>query len=311
VNPTPNPIDAIKGVDAYFGALPLSDDTLIEEFGFVPSATLEPREAKMLDGGVIIHENEYEELQQMYQDKPTDKELLIDSVPLRDITNQMLPLRGTTAEFKLPIVTIDQKLNAELELTLQSLMMEPAGLTAVEETVAAMLDKQPHCLERQLPELQPRAESRNIPIDRGDDCEIRQKRHALDLYTPRWVRGKGHHREGFCEICGVWLKIKQSAYWYHMNFIHGISASTGRPYEPPADTRERRCRRATGEEIRQVEGLCVNCDRWVVLQHRPLGEDPVLEDCSQGAWWRHAQKCVNGNADSKLIYRKRVRRSYP
>ncbi|KAJ1951650.1 hypothetical protein IWQ62_006407, partial [Dispira parvispora] len=59
-----------------------------------------------------------------------------------------------------------------------------------------------------------------------------------DMYTPRWTRGLRQHKEGLCPICQAmgerrWFRMKVSAYWYHMNFFHGISPSTCRPYLPP------------------------------------------------------------------------------
>ena len=64
------------------------------------------------------------------------------------------------------------------------------------------------------------------------------KRHSpQDLYSPTVVRGGGYLKEGLCPLCSTptWFKIKQSAYWYHMNFTHGISAMTGLPYEMPSN----------------------------------------------------------------------------
>lgn len=40
-------------------------------------------------------------------------------------------------------------------------------------------------------------------------------RFADDVYTPKWIRGKGANKEGYCSICptGQWLRLKTSAFW--------------------------------------------------------------------------------------------------
>ncbi|KAF5378199.1 hypothetical protein D9615_007598 [Tricholomella constricta] len=62
-------------------------------------------------------------------------------------------------------------------------------------------------------------------------------RRPLDLYTPRFVRGKGVEKVGLCPIClepperggagrKIWLAMKFSAFkCYHMQYAHGLSAS--------------------------------------------------------------------------------------
>jgi Domain of unknown function (DUF4451) len=98
-----------------------------------------------------------------------------------------------------------------------------------------------------------------------------------DLYTPRWVRGHGNKREGWCGICkpGRWLVLKNSAFWYDKSFTHGISAATGSPFQEP-------------QEIRRMdgnpdvwEGLCGSCNEWVAL---------VSSKKKGTTWFRHAYK---------------------
>jgi hypothetical protein len=99
-----------------------------------------------------------------------------------------------------------------------------------------------------------------------------------DLYTPRWVRGHGNKREGWCGICkpGRWLVLKNSAFWYDKSFTHGISAATGRPFEKP-----REMRRMDGNPD-VWEGLCHTCSDWV----------PLVSNKKKGTtWFRHAYKC--------------------
>lgn len=99
-----------------------------------------------------------------------------------------------------------------------------------------------------------------------------------DLYTPRWVRGHGNKREGWCGICkpGRWLVLKNSAFWYDKSFTHGISAATGSPFQEPQDTR----RMDGNPDV--WEGLCGSCNEWIAL---------VSSKKKGTTWFRHAYKC--------------------
>ncbi|KAM3077307.1 hypothetical protein ACMFMG_006657 [Clarireedia jacksonii] len=99
-----------------------------------------------------------------------------------------------------------------------------------------------------------------------------------DLYTPRWVRGHGNKREGWCGICkpGRWLVLKNSAFWYDKSFTHGISAATGSPFQEPQETR----RMDGNPDV--WEGLCGSCNDWVAL---------VSSKKKGTTWFRHAYKC--------------------
>ncbi|POS83675.1 hypothetical protein EPUL_004586, partial [Erysiphe pulchra] len=99
-----------------------------------------------------------------------------------------------------------------------------------------------------------------------------------DLYTPRWVRGHGNKREGWCGICkpGRWLILKNSAFWYDKSFTHGISAATGSAFREPQETR----RMDGNPDI--WEGLCGSCNEWVAL---------VSSKKKGTTWFRHAYKC--------------------
>ncbi|KAF4580964.1 Meiotic expression up-regulated protein 26 [Ophiocordyceps camponoti-floridani] len=99
-----------------------------------------------------------------------------------------------------------------------------------------------------------------------------------DLYTPRWVRGHGNKREGWCGICkpGRWLVLKNSAFWYDKSFTHGISAATGCPFQEPLETR----RMDGNPDV--WEGLCSSCNDWVAL---------VSSKKKGTTWFRHAYKC--------------------
>ncbi|KAI2630571.1 hypothetical protein GGS21DRAFT_540201 [Xylaria nigripes] len=99
-----------------------------------------------------------------------------------------------------------------------------------------------------------------------------------DLYTPRWVRGHGNKREGWCGICkpGRWLVLKNSAFWYDKSFTHGISAATGNSFQEPHETR----RMDGSPDI--WEGLCGSCNDWIAL---------VSSKKKGTTWFRHAYKC--------------------
>ena len=75
----------------------------------------------------------------------------------------------------------------------------------------------------------------------SDKDEVRHQkvRFEGDIYTPKLVRYSGNAKEGFCDQCnpGRWLQLKNSAYWYHKQFFHGVSSISGKPFEPPLSTK--------------------------------------------------------------------------
>ena len=104
-----------------------------------------------------------------------------------------------------------------------------------------------------------------------------ESRFPGDLYTPRWVRGHGNKREGWCGLCrpGRWLVLKNSAFWYDKSFTHGVSAATGAAFQPPQETR------CTESNPDVWEGLCGSCGEWVAL---------VSSKKKGTTWFRHAYK---------------------
>ncbi|KAF2488786.1 hypothetical protein BU16DRAFT_544945 [Lophium mytilinum] len=103
-------------------------------------------------------------------------------------------------------------------------------------------------------------------------------RFGGDLYTPRWVRGHGNKREGWCGLCkpGRWLVLKNSAFWYDKSFTHGVSAATGAAFQGPQETRR------TEGNLDVWEGLCGSCGDWIAL---------VSSKKKGTTWFRHAYKC--------------------
>ncbi|KAI8137875.1 hypothetical protein BJV82DRAFT_674318 [Fennellomyces sp. T-0311] len=105
----------------------------------------------------------------------------------------------------------------------------------------------------------------------------RQKlRYEGDEYTPKWVRYTGQLKEGYCDSCkpGKWLQLKNSAYWYHKQFFHGISSVSGKRFMEPLE------QRAGDHDV--VEGLCHQCRQFVPICNAKR-KTSVL-------WYRHAHK---------------------
>ncbi|KAI8338435.1 hypothetical protein BC941DRAFT_350745 [Chlamydoabsidia padenii] len=104
-------------------------------------------------------------------------------------------------------------------------------------------------------------------------------RYDTDVYTPRWVRYTGQQKQGYCESCkplGKWLQLKNSAYWYHKQFFHGISSVSGQPFASPLEQR-------INKETDLLEGLCHQCLQFVPICNAKR-KNNVL-------WYRHAHKC--------------------
>lgn len=132
------------------------------------------------------------------------------------------------------------------------------------------------------------ASSRGEPVDpppedmNPDDPDLvpheQELRNEGDLYTPKWVRGHGSKREGWCGLCkpGRWLVLKNSAFWYDKSFTHGISAATGVQFQEPQEQR----RMDGNPDI--WEGLCGTCSEWI----------PLVSSKKKGTtWFRHSYKC--------------------
>ncbi|KAJ3368874.1 hypothetical protein GGF31_006009 [Allomyces arbusculus] len=88
------------------------------------------------------------------------------------------------------------------------------------------------------------ASSAGSPADRAGDKSdpiprVQKLRFPGDLYTPRLVRYTGAAKEGLCDLCpqGKFLQLKNSAFWYHKQFYHGISSVSGLPFVEPIERR--------------------------------------------------------------------------
>ncbi|KJA22705.1 hypothetical protein HYPSUDRAFT_66920 [Hypholoma sublateritium FD-334 SS-4] len=138
------------------------------------------------------------------------------------------------------------------------------------------------------------------PINAASPCTLFEVPHpggiyniprgALDLYTPRFVKGKGVEKVGLCPICieppsrggekkKLWLAMKFSAFkCYHMQYAHGISASTGRPFSPPTAFRIiPRINPGKKEKLQIQQGKCHKCQKWVAVEGIKDMESKVKE----------------------------------
>ena len=103
----------------------------------------------------------------------------------------------------------------------------------------------------------------NSDYSHGDNSQI--------VYSPSLIRGKGPLREGYCQICDKWFKMKTSSYWYHMNYKHGIS-SKGEKFPEPIFR----------EFENKIQGFCKKCDTWISLGNN--------KKTSMFLWKKHYQK---------------------
>ncbi|KAG6851978.1 hypothetical protein C0991_004437 [Blastosporella zonata] len=133
-------------------------------------------------------------------------------------------------------------------------------------------------------------------------------RSPLDLYTPRFTRGKGISKQGLCPICTesrarggaskrLWLSMKFSAFNYHLQYYHGISASTGRPFSPPLAFRTTlRPNAAKHERAAIQEAHCHKCKRWIPVE----GVKDVEAKVKELYWWKHAAICHGASSLDEL-----------
>ncbi|KAJ7226249.1 hypothetical protein B0H12DRAFT_1030547 [Mycena haematopus] len=133
--------------------------------------------------------------------------------------------------------------------------------------------------------------------------EYKAPRNAFDLYSARFVKGKGVDKMGLCSICvepqhrggegkKVWLSMKFSAFNYHMQFHHGTFDFTGRPLSPPIDFRV--ALRSVVKKLERTEikeGKCHKCLCWVAIETVKDVEVKVPELF----WWKHAVSCHLGS----------------
>ncbi|EPS94279.1 hypothetical protein FOMPIDRAFT_1134647, partial [Fomitopsis schrenkii] len=79
---------------------------------------------------------------------------------------------------------------------------------------------------------------------------------------------------------------------YHMQYAHGISASTGRPFSPPTAFRTiQRTNVGKLEKSELMQGRCHKCKKWVAVE----GVKDVPTKVKEIYWWKHAAACHQGS----------------
>ncbi|KAK7027327.1 hypothetical protein VNI00_015290 [Paramarasmius palmivorus] len=128
----------------------------------------------------------------------------------------------------------------------------------------------------------------------------------FDLYTPRFVKGKGRDKMGLCPICvepverggegkNVWLAMKFSAYKCicTVELDTGISAASSLPFSPPLAFRvSRRPRVQKSEKTTIKEGKCHQCQKWIPVE----GVKDMEVKVKEIFWWKHAATCHRSQA---------------
>ncbi|KAI0643214.1 hypothetical protein C8Q79DRAFT_977766 [Trametes meyenii] len=147
------------------------------------------------------------------------------------------------------------------------------------------------------------AAAHGIRVPKVLDGTPNPPRDALDLYTPRFVKGRGPSKVGLCPICHenvgrggegkkLWLSMKFSAFNYHMQYAHGISPVSGRPFSPPLAFRVvSRPNPGKHEKTQLMEGKCHKCKKWVAVE----GIKDVPTKVKEIFWWKHAAACHQGS----------------
>ncbi|PLW29475.1 hypothetical protein PCANC_26053 [Puccinia coronata f. sp. avenae] len=157
-----------------------------------------------------------------------------------------------------------------------------------------------------------------------------------DLYTPMWCRGQNDKKEGFCDMCdgGAWFRLKNSAYWYHKQYFHGVSSTTGHYFYPPKEIK----RGFSTANRQQILGFCHECEQWVgyssvigmgamkknVQLRNELADEegaggagprPEWLDCDEPGtpkvptlWFKHAHKCHRHQTCKGAKGRKKAKR---
>ena len=119
--------------------------------------------------------------------------------------------------------------------------------------------------------------------DSGQPVHKQHPRFKSDLYRTLFIRGEGGERAGWCGFCSSWHRLKDSAYWYHLHYSHGVSCATGQPLPTPQQIRE-------GAAGGSWEALCGDCNTWV-----PIGKPSAR---ARTTYFRHAYKCQSKGGKS-------------
>lgn len=89
----------------------------------------------------------------------------------------------------------------------------------------------------------------------------------------------------FCLFVPSRHKLKDSAYWYHMHYTHGISCATGKFFSAPRAGR-------SAQGVVGYDALCSNCDQWVYVGRLDRWHTP---------YFRHAYKCQTSSSNRPRV----------
>ncbi|TKA78211.1 hypothetical protein B0A55_03768 [Friedmanniomyces simplex] len=119
--------------------------------------------------------------------------------------------------------------------------------------------------------------NRSSPSPPHGHAHMRQQspRFEGDLYAALWVSGDGAGRTAWCGYCSSWHKLRDSAYWYHMQYTHGVSCLTGRPFAIPKYLQP-------SQTLKDWDALCSTCKQWINLGRTAR---------CRTAYFRHAYRC--------------------
>lgn len=154
-------------------------------------------------------------------------------------------------------------------------------------------------------------------------CTLQGNLSSISIIFCRITRGTGYRKEARCEICEMqgihsWFRLKQSSYWYHMNFIHGINSQNGRPFDLPIGYRHVYIK---GHQLKsynnnyheypyslssEFQGNCKSCSTWIPLDiyssenlrfkgrlYKTIQFEKEYYRIDFFNWFKHAQKCHN------------------
>jgi len=130
----------------------------------------------------------------------------------------------------------------------------------------------------------------NLTIKKASGSRVNDTQGPNDLYTPRYIKGIGSSKHGLCPIClfekkMAWFNMKFSAYWYHLQFNHGVSSVTLRPFPIPLEIRIA-C--VDDEyELPLIEAKCCECLKWVSI----VGLKRTWVKVPEIFWWKHIASC--------------------
>lgn len=89
-----------------------------------------------------------------------------------------------------------------------------------------------------------------------------------NLYDPVFIRRLPSDEDncGWCEICGLWLQLRNHTYAHHFKSLHGVSQRSKSTVKLP------RIIRGEAGDDRKMQGFCELCNSWIDLHHRRDGK---------------------------------------